>query len=339
MHYVGKCLIDDPGADLVNKTCPDSGETIDQSHIQSALTYVDECLSYKKAAVWSAAELTLDGSWLHPDVGGTPDFGALMPSGELVVIDEKNGYETADADLQLLVYALLVIQYLSTAMPDQIVRSITLIVVQPNCEDPGARRIQKHYPDAAVFFKETRTQLESIIASTEDPSAPRVPGKQCKYCQAAALCPENRQRVNMLAAQYFKVAEREVKQLTAEELGEEMQFIEELQKLVKERGKALTQHGFHMADKLGLEIPGKKLVDDLANRQFINKPAVVDTLRLFGVAQDAIYEVRSPAQLENLVPKGLLDSLTERRVKGKKLVSSTGRGAPTMASINQWFNR
>ncbi len=340
VHYCADKLIANHWAVLVGTVCPDSNEVINESHIQNALTYVHECLTYTPTAVVWHTEFTFDGSWLHPDVGGTPDFAVLMPSGELIIIDEKNGYEVADADLQLMVYAVLFIQWLSEHREYRVtpVRSVTLLVIQPNCEDPSARRVQKHYPDAAQWYGDAVTHLSGIALATDDVEAPRVPGDHCHYCPAAPLCPENRRRVSQAAAKYFDLARVEVKQLTADEVGDELQFLDELKKQVSERAKQVLSHAKHMADKQGATVPGYKLVEDLANRTYADASLAATTAKLFGVNDDALYSLRTPAQLEKILPKGVLDNFVERRVKGTKLVATGSRGAPAIAAINQWFN-
>lgn len=343
VHYVAARLIHeattDAATELIGTYCPETGQRIDQSHITSASMYVHECLNYISAADLWEVEKTLDGAWLHPDVGGTPDFFALTHDGALVVIDEKNGYEVADADLQLIVYAVLAIQYLTNVAPTKRIKSITLIVKQPNCEDPNARHVQRHYPDAAKFYTDAVAELQRIIADVKEKPLTRVPGKQCKYCDGAALCPENRQRVNEAAAKYFKLAEGVPKMLTPAEIGEELVFLESLKKLVSQRSKAVNLVGYHLVDKQAQEVPGYKLVESLGNREWLDELEVVKVLQIFGVQDDTMRQLKGPAYLETLAPKGLLDNFITRQKKGKKLVEAGSRGAPSMSSINQWFNQ
>ena len=103
MHDVCKRLVINPDEEVLGTRCEETGQVIDAEHVENAMSYVHECLTYKPSAVAWGCEQTLPGAWLHPDAGGTPDFYALSDKGQLVVLDEKNGYITADADLQMLV--------------------------------------------------------------------------------------------------------------------------------------------------------------------------------------------------------------------------------------------
>ena len=309
VHDVCKRLVINPDEVVLGTRCIETGQVIDAAHIQNAMSYVSECLDYKGSAVAWGCEQTLPGEWLHPDAGGTPDFYALMPSGELVVIDEKNGYVTAEATLQMLVYAVLVIKHL-LACGHEYPTSVTLLVIQPNCEDLNARRVQQCYGDGRAFFDSAVARLREIAAATEVPGAMRVPNVGCKYCPGASLCPENRLRVSQSAAEFFKVADLEVKNISPADIGAELDFLDALASQVRERSKALAAHGYHLADKHALDVPGYKLVDSFGNREYIDEAASAALASLFGVAHDWLYAIRSPAQLEKLLPPCALAGMT-----------------------------
>lgn len=333
-----KRLVIRPDEEVLGTICEETGQTIDAEHVQNAMSYVHECLTYKPSAAAWGCEQTLPGDWLHPDVGGTPDFYALTGNGQLVVIDEKNGYIAADADLQMLVYAVQAIKHLMECghpMPD----SVLLLVIQPNCEDPNARRVQQFYTDGQAFFDATVARLREIAAATDVPGAPRVPNVGCKYCPGASMCPENRLRVSHNAAEFFKRADTEVKSVAPADIGAELDFLDELASQIKERAKALSAHGYHLADKHAQDVPGYKLVESFGNREYKDAAAVAATAQLFGVAHDGIYMVRGPAKLEKLLPAGVLEGLTTRPPRGKKLVKASSRTAAANSSINDWFNK
>lgn len=117
---------------------------------------------------------------------GTAD-AVLVHRAGLVVYDYKHGkgVPVSVESPQLLYYALGVV--LSRPLAQRIVH-IELVVVQPRCDFFDQKVRRRIVPPEEIY--DFILRLRAGVRAAEAKDAPRVPGKWCRFCPAAALCPE-----------------------------------------------------------------------------------------------------------------------------------------------------
>jgi hypothetical protein len=257
-------------------------------------------------------ELKLDLRAIHPDMFGTSDTVIWIPSlAMLIVLDFKYGYKYVDAEdnSQLLFYALGAL--LNLKLP---VRTVRLGIVQPrNFGRKGPVRTQDVEPLQILDYA---GELRAAAKATEDPDAPRTPGLHCDYCRAAPLCPELRERVQaLIKRRHFPMGGQAIKY-------DPEQFAETLRELpmVENWLKRMREFAFEKA--LHNQLPGFKLVEKRPQRNWRDDETAELMLPGLGVDVSSMFDLpklRSPAQIEKLVPK-------DKREQFNKLVIKQSSG-------------
>lgn len=117
---------------------------------------------------------------------GTLDAALSLPN-SLIVYDYKHGkgVPVSVESPQLLYYALGFI--LSRPLAQRTL-NVELVVVQPRCTffDQTVRR--RVVPPEEIY--DFILRLRAGVRAAEAKDAPRVPGKWCRFCPAASLCPD-----------------------------------------------------------------------------------------------------------------------------------------------------
>lgn len=114
--------------------------------------------------------------WI-PGGFGTSD-AVLYAGHRLLVNDLKYGFGPVDAEAntQLIIYAL------GCLRPET--REITIEIDAPRAKSGK-------WTTTRADLVERGSLIHAAALATEDPKAPRSPGpKQCKWCDAAKICPE-----------------------------------------------------------------------------------------------------------------------------------------------------
>lgn len=244
-------------------------------------------------------------------VGGTLDIAIIRPFEEIIVIDFKYGrgvIVSAMDNKQMLLYLLgLAIQY---GCP-----KAKLGIIQP--------RVQSGEPvsfwDVPEDYLEAfQPELMRHIEMTKDPAALQIAGSWCRWCDAKAVCPALRKDLGTALApvQNHTLVFPDVKALTMENIVKVLDYKERIEKWLD----AVCAHAFEIAFNGG-EVPGYELAKKRANRQWKDEKEV---LTKFADLGDAIVtvKVKSPAQLEKIVPKDRfeeIEALTEKPDNGLTL--------------------
>ena len=128
---------------------------------------------------------------------GTLDLGAVTAN-TLEVIDWKFGHRIISPDSwQLKAYAIGLGAELDWNNTHRQVREVRLTIGQP----ASSEVIRSASFPVTDLVDKWAPELKKIIAATQDPNAPRIPGdKQCKWCRAAATC---RARLDSVAGGMF----------------------------------------------------------------------------------------------------------------------------------------
>jgi hypothetical protein len=154
------------------------------------------------AVVGQGAKLSLEHKfhldWLYPGLYGTNDAMIDQPFGLLRVYDYKHGAGVAvDAEdnAQMMYYAL-------GGAKDNASEEVELVIVQPRAVHPegAVRRCRMTIGELERWGQEVL--LPGAIA-TKDPAAPLNAGEGCRFCPALAVCPVQKERAMVVAAEVF----------------------------------------------------------------------------------------------------------------------------------------
>lgn len=146
-------------------------------------------------------EQRFDLSRVHPGCFGTADFVLWEPARRLLrVYDYKHGagiaVEVRD-NPQMQYYALGALLELGYSADE-----VEMVIVQPRCSHPDGP-VRRWRTDALELL-EFRADLQDYAKATEDPDAPLVPGDHCRFCKAAATCPELQKKSKAIAQRQFR---------------------------------------------------------------------------------------------------------------------------------------
>ena len=335
-HIAEVCLREgrDPEAWLGNKTIIE-GHTVecDGEMVEGVRAY---CNYVRGIPGERFVELDITAALqrIHPDLGGTSDVVILdRAARRLDVIDLKYGAGVRvdpEDNLQFDMYGIGVLASLvqsATAWTGQI-DAVRLIVVQPRIEVDG-QVVRIHTVTPAKLMAQLVDVVEAADA-TRDPNAPlHATQEGCRWCPAAAHCPELKRMQDDFIEGTFEVVSS-----TAHPLGPEgydpFVLAEALQRIsmVEERIKALREFAYAEA-MAGRVPPGHKLVAKRATRKW------ADADKVKAIAAPEWYEapaLRSPAQLEKLLGKKAFGPIASEHVtqqsSGYTLVAESDARAP-----------
>lgn len=277
-------------------------------------------------------EQRFDLSSMYPGCFGTADAVVWAPHDKtLHVFDYKHGAGIPVDPIgnpQLQYYGLGAL--LASSYPAKVVR---LVIVQPRC---GGEPVKEWRVDA-MDLTEFAGALQEYAKAAEAPDAPLKAGDWCKFCPAAALCPELRKRSVALARSEFAVPAGPKSDYDPARL----RLALDSREFVRAWLKALDEFAYTEAER-GMTIPGYKLVAKRATRKWRTEGEVIEALQDLGVKDDVIFEaraVKSPAQLEKLVDKTVLEPFITAESSGHALVpESDKRPAVTLKTAAQEFD-
>lgn len=196
-----------------------------------------------------------------------------------------------------------------------ICKEIHAIIVQPRCQhELGPIRTSKL---SSVDMLEFMADLIAAAKRTEDPNAPLLAGKHCRFCPAAGICPEiQNQALRAAQAEFLPTLSYDPQKLS--------DTLEKLP-LVETWIKGVRDFAYKEAER-GREIPGFKLVDKRPVRKWINEDKTIEILDMMtSLTSDKYYDksLKSVAQVESLLSKDekkILNDLVEKVSSGKSLV-------------------
>jgi len=146
-------------------------------------------------------------------------------------------------------------------------------------------------------------------------------GDHCRWCPAKADCPELRGHTLVLAKEEFAEAD-----MTPEKAAEVLSMAPAIKTYVE----AVTKWTHGQLDK-GVAIPGYKLVQTYGNRRSrVDEELIVRRCRTKKFGKKLIYDtkLKSPAQLEKVVGKELVEEFVEKPLRGTTVVpAADGRKA------------
>lgn len=239
-----------------------------------------------------------------PHSSGTMDFVASCPVHLwLRVADLKTGFGEVEAqdNGQCAIYG---VQALLSGKHRA--NRVVIEIIQPR--SPSGRRV-KRWTLSARELLEMLPVLQRKVAASLAPDAPLVAGeKQCKYCPAAAVCPERKKLVVEAAKMHFLPSLPPTPEQTARALN----TLPELKDWIK----SVESYAYQQANS-GVKIPGYKLAQGRdGNREWADEHEVVGRLGCV-LNEDQVYEkkIRSPAQMEKVLTKEGAEQLGKKTVK------------------------
>ena len=242
---------------------------------------------------------------LLPGVFGSTDLLGRIGD-RAIVLDWKFGdgvIVTAEENEQLMFYAAAAMRTSETAWVFDGATEIELVIVQP----PMLRRWVTTKERIAQFERD----LVKAVKAAQLPGAAIQTGDHCRWCAAKPVCPQMTGAVD-------RALVTQLREIDVDTLGRYLQNADLLEDWIKDlRGLAMQ-----LLEK-NLPVPGYKLVQKRAQRQWVNEADAEAALREMGV-DPLKHELISPAQAE----KELKKSKTALPDKLVKAVSSGTTMAP-----------
>ncbi|TXG77610.1 DUF2800 domain-containing protein [Candidatus Dojkabacteria bacterium] len=275
-----------------------------KAHIEVYADSVWEAVNESPASVY--IEQKFDLSKLHEGLYGTADavlyhhelkllrvfdfkYGAGLP---VEVIDEEGPNE------QLMYYGLGAL--LSTGMPAD---EVELIIVQPRCPHPDGPVRRHRFP--AINLIDFSSDLVEAAIRTTYKDAPLIPGDHCKFCPASGICPKLHEKAVEVAKEEFSPA----LSYDPKKLAETLNWLPALEGYIKSVREFAYREAQH-----GRTPPGWKVVAKRAIRKWNDSVKAWKVLKEdFDLPEDEILEskMKSPAQVEKLIPKHLKNEFKE----------------------------
>lgn len=240
---------------------------------------------------------------VHPDLFGTADAVVWQPGTQtLHVIDFKYGAGVpveVKENMQLRYYALGALMESSRRA-----KVVVSTIVQPRCpHSDGPVRVESI---DAIELIDYAAELIEIVKATEDPNAPLEASDECRFCNAAPICPALTEKRQRIATVEFQSA-------TDEELAAILKDLP----LVEAQCKAIREYAYAKASG-GTNIPGWKLVEKRATRRWVDEAQAVTELARAGLKPEEYgsFSVFTPAALETKFGKtDVWENLTSLIVK------------------------
>ena len=288
-------LLHDTIADMLDKG-EKASEHIGRKHADAVLTQelIDAKLVPALAALDDidpdgvmeyAVESMVGFGDLLPDVFGSTDLLGRIGD-RAIVLDWKFGSGVAvevEENPQLLFYAAAAARTEATAWVFDGVKDVELVIVQP----PSVKRWVTTLDRVKAFEKE----LVAAVKVALKPDAPLAAGGHCKWCAAKPICP-------VMTGAVDRLVREKMEALPVDQIAH---YLDQLP-LVEAFLKDLQQLAHGMIEE-GQTIPGWKLVNKRATRQWTDEDKATDWLEANGVYPLQEPKAISPAVAEKALKK------------------------------------
>jgi len=290
------------------------------SKLQVALSALDEIdegegLSY-------AVEAVVDFGDFLPDVFGSVDLIGRL-DGRAIVLDWKFGDGVAvevEENAQLLFYAAAAMRTPATAWAFKDVSEVELVIVQP----PSVKR----WTTTVERVKQFEDELARAVKVALKPDAPLAAGEHCRWCAAKPVCP-------LMTGAIDRIAKAKIEALPIDQIAHYLDQIPMVESFIKD-----LQQLAHGLMEEGNNVPGWKLVNKRATRQWTDADKAVAYLTLAGV-EPFEEKIITPAAAEKLLKKAkqnLPDDLVVAVSSGSTLAPESDP-RPAVVSIGQTLRK
>lgn len=285
--------------------------------VDAVQVYLDEVWARlpEDGGIVYRVEQKVDLSWLHPGMYGSSDcYIYARAAKKLTVLDYKHGVGVpvdAEWNPQAMIYALGAMHRLweeeVTAQGKvvsllQLVDEVEVVIVQPRWRIEE-ERIKTWTISARDLIYWGIHILKGAAAACEEENAPLRAGSHCQFCPALAGCPAQAERAMQVAKTTFAdpILPRP-EDMTGQDIARIMEVAGMLKTWVDEvKDYALRQM------ELGMKIPGFKLVQKKANRDWVDEAEAAKVLE--GHLGDAAWtkKLLSVKQAEDALKKKMKD--------------------------------
>jgi hypothetical protein len=288
--------------------------TITGEYSDEMKEFVKEYTSYCSSLMQQTQKFKIEKKFAYSnDIGGTVDFMAIIKD-TLHIVDLKYGagqQVSPEDNSQLMFYAALAL----TELKDPIITKVRLTIVQPrnggiSHADMDAERIANH-------MKRILKRIEYIEANTTE----YVPSESaCFFCAGKMMCPAFKSK-----------AVDEVKALFAPQTPSQpvnlksmpMHVLLDLADMADMFSSEVRKLAFEEANS-GNVPEGYKLVAKRAMRKWNNEAQAIEMLSKVKPMSE-ICELKSPAQMEKILDKTIVNELCSAISSGVSLVKESSK--------------
>lgn len=305
--------------------------SVDDEMVDAVQVYLDTIRADIEPGDVLMVEKKFDLGFIKDGMFGTNDASVYKPAARrLIVYDFKygRGYAvSAENNSQLKYYGLG-----SAYEVRSPVDTVELVIVQPRAG--GVRRWSLPFEDLFAWSGE----LLNAAEATEDPEAHLSAGSWCKWCPAAAVCPEIHKQALETAKRDFEDVPVPAETLSLEDLARVLDRLA----MFKAWANSVEAYALRQAEG-GYEIPGYKLTPKRAMRNWVDADKAAETLSSeYSVTDEELYtrKIKTPAQIEKLLGKpafaGLSDHV-EKKSTGNNLVPISDPSPTALPSAKSDF--
>ena len=234
------------------------------------------------------------------EVEAVVDFGSFLPGvfgsadllGRLhnraVVLDWKFGSGVAvevEENAQLMFYAAAAMRTPAVQWVFEGAEEVELIIVQP----PSVKRGVTTKDRIQHFEKE----LAYAVTLAKKPDAKLAAGEHCRFCPAKPVCP-------VMTGALDRALAEQIATIDTASIGARLSMLELLESYAVDL-RALA----HDLLEKGTDVPGWKLVNKRATRQWVDEAKAQDALKAAGLTETELTETKmiSPAKAETALKK------------------------------------
>jgi hypothetical protein len=224
-----------------------------------------------------------------PDVFGSTDLLGRLGD-RAVVLDWKFGDGVAvevEENSQLLFYAAAAKRTAETAWAFEGAKEVELIIVQP----PFVKRWVTDLARVDAFEKE----LAAAVKIAARPDAPLASGDHCKWCAAKPICP-------VMTGAVDRALKVKMDALPIDQIAHYLEQAPLIEAFIKD-----LQQMAHGLLEEGRKVPGWKLVNKRATRQWTNEDKAVAFMTQAGIEAWGEPKPLSPAQAEKALKKAKIE--------------------------------
>ena len=254
--------------------------------IETALATLDEIDPKRELAY--EVETRVGFGELLPGVFGSTDLVGRLGD-RAIVLDWKFGdgvVVDAEENPQLMFYAAACMRTPAAAWAFEGAKEVELIIVQP----PVTRR----WVTTIERIKQFEQELVMAVHESQKPDAKLQHGDHCRWCAAKPICPKMTGAVD-------RALKTQLDQVDLPTLGRYLQNAELLEGWIEDLRKLA-----HQMLESGKQVPGYKLVNKRATRQWADEKTALAKLHDMGLTREELFkpeELSSPAQVEKVLKK------------------------------------